>query len=86
MQICSEMWNIYRKYHISKIDNFKRTDLEFIDCEQFLIFLCKVTARETQARERRSRDKPGRKHEKKKVSSQSLIVTQRRGLQWRWLR
>ena len=51
-------WNvdIYHKYHISKIDNFKRTDLKFIDCEQSLIFLCKVTTRKTQARERRSRD------------------------------
>ena len=37
-----------------------------LDCEQYLIFLCKVTSRETQARERRSRDKRGRKHEKKK--------------------
>ena len=81
-------WNvdIYHKYHISKIDNFKRTDLEFIDCEQSFIFLCKVTSRETQARERRSRNKRRRKHEEKIVSSQSLIVTQRRGLQWRWLR
>lgn len=45
-------WNvdIYHKYHISKIDNFKKTDLEFIDCEQSFIFLCKVTSRETQAR------------------------------------
>ena len=28
-----------------------------LDCEQSLIFLCKVTARETQAQERRSRHK-----------------------------
>ena len=28
-----------------------------LDCEQSLIFLCKVTARETQAQEQRSRHK-----------------------------
>ena len=39
-----------------------------IDCEQSLIFLCKVTAKETQACERRAanRDKRRRKPEKKK--------------------
>ena len=35
-----------------------------LDCDQSLIFLCLVTARKTQARERRS-DKRGRKREKK---------------------
>ena len=42
------------------------TDELLIDCQQSLIFFCKVTARETQARERRSSDKRGRKHEEKK--------------------
>jgi len=43
-----------------------RKILQAVDCEQSLIFLCKVAARETQARERRSRDERGRKPEKKK--------------------
>ena len=46
------------------IEYFDRKAGPLLDCEQSLIFLCKVTAREIQARERRS-DKQGRKLEKK---------------------
>ena len=43
-----------------------------LDCEQSLIFLCKVTAGERKAA---SREKRGRKPEKKKISFSLVIIT-----------
>ena len=47
-----------------------------LDCEQSLIFLCKVTARETHyaSGEAVSRDKPGSKPEEKKMRDCWLLL------------